>query len=265
MLSRKVILNLDYSFNWHDLYKYLVYYDGGLKIGLITKGVIYTLKLSIFVLTCSMLIGSIFGIVMATSKGYFKELLHLFVNFMRNIPPIVVMFIFYFFIGNSITKLVNVDWLITQPLFQQITSILLAPEQILIPFISASIGLAIYESAYISEIIRGGINGVDKGQFDAGSALGLTKTQTYTHIVFPQAFEKTLPALLGQFVSIVKNTAIASVVAIPELTFQSMEVLASTRLIIEIWVAILLIYLLINLFITQIAKTTEIRIRKKYR
>lgn len=255
---------MDYTFNWHEIPKYFVYYENGLKIGIILKGVIYTIKISIIILILSLFFGSLGGIVMSISKGFLKEFFLVAVNFFRNTPPIIVMFIFYFFLGNTLSKYLKLEMLYSSPFLSYLISMVIAPEQLLVPFISASIGLSLYEGSYISEIIRGGINGVSKDQIDAGISLGFSKFEVYIHIVIPQAFEKTIPALLGQFVSIIKNTAIASVVAIPELTFQSMEVLASSRMIIEIWVIIMTLYFLINISISKMIKRLEIKVKQKY-
>ncbi|WP_428097690.1 amino acid ABC transporter permease [Calditerrivibrio sp.] len=262
---KKISTEIDYQFNWNDLVKFFFYYDDRLKIGLITNGIIYTVKISIFVLILSFITGLITGFIISSTKGVIKELFKLYIVVLRNIPPLIVMFIFYFFIGSSFAKVLNLDTIFSNRLFALILTAIFTPEQIFVPFISAAMGLAFYESAYIAEIIRGGINGIEKGQIDAGTALGLNRIEVYLYIVVPQAIEKTLPSLIGQFVSIIKNTAIASVVAIPELTFQAMEILASSRLILEIWIIIFLIYLVINLFISYLASMVESRIRRKYK
>ncbi|MGC8768573.1 MAG: amino acid ABC transporter permease [Calditerrivibrio sp.] len=264
-LMKKISTEIDYQFNWNDLVKFFFYYDDRLKIGLITNGIIYTVKISIFVLILSFITGLITGFIISSTKGVIKELFKLYIVVLRNIPPLIVMFIFYFFIGSSFAKVLNLDTIFSNRLFALILTAIFTPEQIFVPFISAAMGLAFYESAYIAEIIRGGINGIEKGQIDAGTALGLNRIEVYLYIVVPQAIEKTLPSLIGQFVSIIKNTAIASVVAIPELTFQAMEILASSRLILEIWIIIFLIYLVINLFISYLASMVESRIRRKYK
>ncbi|MGB9730772.1 MULTISPECIES: amino acid ABC transporter permease [Calditerrivibrio] len=264
-LIKKISTEIDYQFNWNDLVKFFFYYDDRLKIGLITNGIIYTVKISIFVLILSFITGLITGFIISSTKGVIKELFKLYIVVLRNIPPLIVMFIFYFFIGSSFAKVLNLDTIFSNRLFALILTAIFTPEQIFVPFISAAMGLAFYESAYIAEIIRGGINGIEKGQIDAGTALGLNRIEVYLYIVVPQAIEKTLPSLIGQFVSIIKNTAIASVVAIPELTFQAMEILASSRLILEIWIIIFLIYLVINLFISYLASMVESRIRRKYK
>lgn len=262
-ITYKFSSNINYDFRWGEIYKYFFYFEDGLKIGLILKGVIYTIKLSILILIFSTLIGILIGIIMGIFKGVIVELCQIYVSFMRNVPPIIVMFIAYFFVGNSLGKIINISSIFASPYFSKLLTTLFVPEQIFVPFFSAAIGLALYEAAYISEIIRGGINGIENSQRDAGLALGLTKFQLYRYIILPQAFEKTVPALLGQFVSIVKNTAIASVVAIPELTFQAMEVLASSRLIIEIWLTILILYIIINLFISYTIEKLNIKLQKK--
>jgi ABC-type amino acid transport system permease subunit len=96
--------------------------------------------------------------------------------------------------------------------------------------------LAVYEGAYITEIIRAGIQSIDKGQWEASSGLGFTRAQQLRYIIFPQALRRIMPPLAGQFISTIKDSAIVSVISIQELTFQGMELMAATFLTFEIWI-----------------------------
>ena len=114
-------------------------------------------------------------------------------------------------------------------------------------FLSAVITLAIFEGAYITEIVRAGIESVEKGQWEASHALGLSKYHNMRHIILPQAMQRLLPALAGQFISLIKDSAIVSVISIQELSYQGTQLMASTYLTIEIWVTITALYLIMTL------------------
>ncbi len=111
--------------------------------------------------------------------------------------------------------------------------------------------MAIYEGAYISEIVRGGINGVSKGQWEAAWSMGLSQAQTFRLVVLPQAFRRTAFPLAGQFISTIKDSAIVSVISVQELTFQGMELMAATFLTFEIWITITLLYFLLTFSLSR--------------
>ena len=124
---------------------------------------------------------------------------------------------------------------------------LFSPPRFASAFFSALLTLAIFEGAYITEIVRAGIESVEKGQWEASYALGLSKYHTMRYIIIPQALQRLLPALAGQFISLIKDSAIVSVISIQELSYQGTQLMASTYLTIEIWITITFLYLLITL------------------
>lgn len=259
-----IIISTDYSFRWHKLVDYFAFFDGNLHIGLIVKGIIFTLKLSILIIILGTFIGILFAITRYLYPNSLGFLVYTISEFLRFTPPIVIMFIFYFFLGDKLISDSFIDIIINSEGLIRIISIFIAPPEILKQFLSATIGLAFYEASYIAEIIRGGLNGVDRGQFDAAFSLGLTKSQLFLKIVFPQAWEKTMPAMAGQYISIIKNTSIASVIAIPELTFTGTEIISSTMLIFEVWFVIMIIYFVINFTLSTFANRLDRLTKSKY-
>jgi polar amino acid transport system permease protein len=172
-----------------------------------------------------------------------------YVELSRNLPPLVLIFIFYFFISDQILPAIGLDAMVrgTSPRVQAVLSFLFARPSLFASFISALITLAIYEGAYISEIIRAGIQSIERGQWEAAFALGLNRWQRMRHIILPQAAKRILPPLAGQFISTIKDSAIVSVISIQELTFQGMELMASTYMTFEVWITVTLLYLLLTL------------------
>ncbi len=117
--------------------------------------------------------------------------------------------------------------------------------------------LAIYEGAYISEIVRGGINGIDQGQWEAAWSVGLSRFNTFLRVILPQAFRRVAFPLAGQFISTIKDSAIVSVISIQELTFQGMELMAATFLTFEIWITIAVLYFILTFSLSRMVAILE--------
>ena len=103
--------------------------------------------------------------------------------------------------------------------------------------------MALYEGAYITEIVRAGIQSVERGQWEASYALGLSWWQQMRYVILPQAIQRIIPPLAGQFISTIKDSAIVSVISIQELTYQGMQLMAATYLTFEVWTTVALMYL----------------------
>ncbi|MCX8084460.1 MAG: amino acid ABC transporter permease [Calditerrivibrio sp.] len=251
----------EYEFRWGEVKDFFYYYNGdSFEYGLILKGLFYTLKLSLWITIISFVMGFFCGFLMSINRGVSFYFLDTFFNFIRNIPPIVIIFISYFLVGDLFARVISFDMLV--PLsYHKTFEIIFVPSSLIVQFISAVVGLSVYEASYISEIVKGGLNSVDKTQYDAAYALGLSKLETYRKVVIPQALKSVLPAMMGHLVSIIKNTAIASVVAIPELTFQGMEIISSSKLIIEMWVVIFLLYLIVSVLAIKLIKVVILRMK----
>jgi polar amino acid transport system permease protein len=145
---------------------------------------------------------------------------------------------------------------------QTFLSMLFVPPSQFSAFLSALITLALYEGAYITEIIRAGIQSIEKGQWEASSALGLSWWQQMHYIILPQATQRILPALAGQFISTIKDSAIVSVISIQELTFQGMELMAATYLTFEVWITITLLYFILTFMCSLIVERFEVHLQK---
>ena len=109
------------------------------------------------------------------------------------------------------------------------------------------ITLSIFEGAYITEIVRSGIQSIEKGQWEAADSLGLSRWQRMRLVILPQAIQRILPPLAGQFISTIKDSAIVSIISIQELTFQGMELMSTTYFTFEIWITITVMYLTLTL------------------
>lgn len=256
-----------YRWNWSAIPQYLVRYDaacGSWVPGLLLQGLLTTIRLSVWTTLLATLIGGFVGL-WRVSGSLFRRLVGVtFVGLVRNTPPLVLVFIFYYFLSDQILPLLNLDDVLNRqpPFIQDFVSALAAPPMRINGFLSAVITLSVYEGAYIAEIVRAGIGSIDKGQWEASAVLGLSRGQQMRHVILPQAAQRILPPMAGQFISTIKDSAIVSVISVQELTFQGMELMAASYLTFEIWITITLLYFLLTFGCSIAATRIENAIRR---
>jgi polar amino acid transport system permease protein len=245
----RVGVELRYRWQWPVILEYLVREEGGRwTAGALLQGFLTTVKLSLWATVFATLLGTLMGLLRA-SRGLFPRLIAgSYVETIRNLPPLVLVFIVYFFVGERITALIGLDDLVraASPRTQQFLAYLFAPPARLSGFFAGLATLILYEAAYITEIVRAGIQSVEKGQWEAAYALGLTRWQQVRFVILPQALRRILPALGGQLISTIKDSAIVSVISIPELTFQGLELMSATYLTFEVWITVTALYFLLT-------------------
>lgn len=242
---------LDYNWEWDVIPSYFFFQDantGELKANILIKGFYTTVKLSLWSTLIGFLLGTLSGVMGA--KGSFEQrfISRAYVETIRNIPSLVLVIIFYYFVSSQFLDALHVDrWLRGCPrMIQQISGFCFAGPDQINSFLSAIIALGIYEGAYVSEIVRGGIVSIHDGQWEASWALGLTRQKTFLLVILPQTFRQVAFPLAGQFISTIKDSAIVSVISIQELTFQGMELMAATFLTFEIWITITGLYFVLT-------------------
>ena len=248
----QVKIKLNYNWQWEIIPQYLFRYDedsGRWVSNYLIHGLLTTLRLSFWGTLLATIFGTVMGLLRVSKSLFHRMLARSYVELMRNLPPLVIIFIFYFFISDQIMPILGIDDYLRSASeeTQHIFALLFAPPQFASAFISALFTLAIFEGAYITEIVRAGIESVEKGQWEASHALGLSKYHSMRHIILPQAMQRLLPALAGQFISLIKDSAIVSVISIQELSYQGTQLMASTYLTIEIWITITALYLVMTL------------------
>ena len=114
-------------------------------------------------------------------------------------------------------------------------------------FATAVLALSLFEGAYASEIIRAGITSISRGQWEAAHSLGLTQYDTYRKVILPQAIRRILPPLTSQAISLIKDSALVSTIAVYDLTMEGRTIIAETFMTFEIWFTVAAIYLFITL------------------
>lgn len=265
-MGYRIEAGLEYSWNWQVIPQYLFRFDqeaGRWVPNLLIQGLMMTIRLSFWGLLLALPIGLIAGLLRISLHLFNRMLGGWYVNLFRNLPPLVLILICYFFISDQILPQLGLaDLLHSAPLsVQNATGYFLAPIDQLEAFLAAVVTLALYEGAYIGEIVRAGIISIENGQWQAGQALGMRRWQLLRHVVLPQAYRRMIPPLAGQFISTIKDSAIVSVISIQELTFQGMELMAATYLTFEVWISVALLYFLLTYCCSRLAGFLELRMR----
>jgi polar amino acid transport system permease protein len=246
-LVHRIRAVLDYRWNWGLIWEYVLRYDQQSERwvpSLLLQGLFTTIRLSVWSTLLAVLVGAVMGL-WRVSSSLFKRLVGTsYVGMVRNLPPLVWVFLFYYFVSDQIMPLLGVDDFVRglPAPHQELIAVVLAPPAQITAFVSAVITLGLYEGAYITEIVRAGVESIERGQWEAAYSLGLSWWQQMRRVILPQALQRILPPLAGQFISTIKDSAIVSVISISELTFQGLQLMASTYLTFEIWITIGVMY-----------------------
>ena len=259
----KMKTDLHYKWDWSSVVSYIIRYDtikDAYVPGLLVSGLIVTFKLSVWSTILASIIGLVMGLVRIYAGAAMRLTSLIYVTIVRNIPSIVFIFIFYFFISGQIADAFSFRMSDSS---SGIVAFLFSSQSMLPAFISAVLTLALYAGAYMTEIVRAGVESVEKGQSEAADALGLTWYQKMRHIVLPQAFKRILSPMAGQIISVIKDSAIVSVISVQELTFRGTELMASTYKTYEIWITITAMYFVLTYSCSVLVGSIERRMQSR--
>ncbi len=224
--------NLGYNWQWTRVPRYLVTSgaNGGWALGALLQGLRLTLLITAISLVCSFLIGLSCALMRLSNSVMARFISVVYLEAVRNTPLLIQIFIIYF---------------------------VFAPILDLGRLTSAILALSLFEGAYASEIIRAGILAIPKGQWEASASLGMTRYQNYRFIVLPQALRQMIPPLTSQGISLIKDSALVSTIAIYDLTMQGQQIISETFLTFEIWFTVAAIYLTVTLSLSLLVKYLE--------
>jgi polar amino acid transport system permease protein len=262
----RIAYGLEYKGDWSVIPRFLVRRDevtGRPVANLLLIGLITTLKLSIWACILATIAGFIMGFF-RTSKNLFLQLVgRTYVELIRNLPPLVLIYIFYFFVVDQIMPLLGVEAFIrSRPEnVKAILTVLFAQESLFVQFVSGVVTIAFFEGAYITEIVRAGIESIERGQSEAAYSLGLSWFDKTRFIIMPQAIRRVLPALANEFINTIKYSAIASIISIQELTFMGRQVVVATRYIFETWITVAALYMVLTLSLSLVTGRIERRLQ----
>ncbi len=225
--------SLDYEWNYKIILNYL--WDFERKVpGLVLQGLWGTFYISFICICLGSVLGLVVGLLLVSKDPVARRVSLVYVDVFRNTPVLVQLYIAYFVIGSVIN---------------------LNPEQ------AGIITLSLFCAAYVGDILRGTLENFEKGQIDAAKSLGMSPWQVARLVVAPQAIRRMLPPLVGQFVTLVKDSSLVSVLGIMDLTKSALSIVSVTFRSFETWFLIAGIYLSLNWVVSSLGRRLEFRLK----
>lgn len=262
-IGYRLFFSLNYKWNWSIIPTYLFRFDAEQQrwtTNILLEGFLTTIKISVWATLFAVLLGFTIGLMRVSPRLFFRLIGRTYIESIRNTPPLVLVFIFYYFVSDQLLSFLAVEEIFraSPTQIRELLTFFFAEPRLITPFLSGVLTLALFQGAYIAEIVRAGIQAIDTGQWEAGKALGLTRWKLMRLIVLPQAVRIMLPPLANEFINTIKWSSIVSIISIQELTFQGLQVMASTQATIEVWITISLMYLILCLFLSIIVRKVEV-------
>ncbi len=258
---------LNYKWNWGIIPNYILRWHEGQERwvpNLLLQGLVTTIRVSIYASVLAVVLGTVLGIARCSQNLTVRMLARTYVECLRNIPPVVVVFIFFFFLSEQLVTALNVErWArgIARQEDNDLWVFFFGDMRLFPALISGVIVLALFESAFVGEIVRSGIQSIERGQHEAARSLGMSRFQEMRLIVFPQAIRKVIPPLANQYISLVKDSSIISLISVQELTYKTVELVATTRAIFEAWIVTALMYFVVCFALSRLFARIERRMQ----
>lgn len=260
-------IGVNYHWRWQQAFDLIFTARSDGSLPYFFQGLVATLRLSIWGGVLAFTLGTLLGIGRQSRFTLIRQPINIFIQLVRNIPPLVFVFIFYFFISNQLIPLLGLGEILRNHSgdITSLQSLLLGPAALWENLLSGVLCIGILSSAYVAEIVRSGLASVEKGQWEAADSLGLSTWVKYRYVIAPQVLVTITPALAGQAISLIKDTSIVSLISIQEMTFVGTEMANSSGLIFEIWLIVGLTYLTICLALSMLFKKLESHILRHQR
>jgi glutamate/aspartate transport system permease protein len=231
---------VSYHWNW------LIFFDpsptgGGTYLDMLLSGLLLTIVTSLSAWIIALVCGSIVGVLRTLPSKTTQWIGFCYVELFRNMPLLLQLFLWFFVLPELVPRQAGL-WL------KQLPNA---------PFYTSAIGIGLFMSARVAEQLRAGIGSLPRGQKMAATALGLTTAQSYAYVLLPMAYRIILPPLTSEFLSTIKNTAVAITIGLLELTGQARAMQEFTFQVFESFSAATVIYLLVNLVVVTFMRMIE--------
>jgi polar amino acid transport system permease protein len=224
---------MGYNWQWYRVPRgFYRVIDGEIIWGPLTRGLLVTLQITLWSAPAALGIGLATALLRLSRSYAGHALATAYLELVRNTPLLVQMYLFYF----VLSPILGID-----------------------RFWTGVLCLAFFEASFISEIIRGAILAVPRGQWEAASSVGLRRSQVYLTVVLPQSVPLMAPPMTSAIVNLIKNSAIVSTIAIFDLTNEARTMIADTFLSFEIWLTVAAMYLCLTITLSVIASRLEAR------
>ncbi|WP_083775374.1 ABC transporter permease subunit [Gloeothece citriformis] len=191
------------------------------------RGAVITVILTAFSVFFGLIGGTLVALALISPYQILRLLFRIYVDFFRGTPMLVQLFIIYFGLPALFQQYLGIEWSLDR-------------------FPAAVMALSLNVAAYLAEIIRGGIQSIDKGQWEACESLGMTPFQTMQDVIFPQAFRRILPPLGNEFITLIKDTSLTAIIGFQELFREGQLIVAVTYKAFEVYIAVALVYLILT-------------------
>jgi polar amino acid transport system permease protein len=239
LLVWRGIAAMDYSWQWYRVQPFFWReIEGEIIWGPLVRGLIVTLQIAALAGALAILIGFVTALARLSGSIAGRLIATVYLEAIRNTPLLVQLFLVYFVLA----PIIGID-----------------------RFWAGVLCLAFFEGSFAAEIIRGGLRGVDRGQYEAADAIGLTTADKYRYIVIPQSMPLILPPLTGLLISTIKHSAIVSVIALAELTTQGLNLVSNTFMAFEIWFLVAGMYLALTVSLSFAVTLFEWHLNKPKR
>ncbi len=210
----------------------------------LAEGAVWTIGLALSSFALALLVGTIVGTFRTSEQKCIRAFCEAWIELFRNIPLIVQIFIWYFVVPELVPPYKS--WIVSvDPVYSQ--------------FLSAFLCLGLFTSSRVAEQVRAGITSLPRGLSNASKALGFTAFQRYRYVILPMAFRLVLPPLTSEAMSLVKNTAVAITIGLPELTMRANEMGEDTFQFFAAYVWATVLYILIALAVNSLMGWAERR------
>lgn len=219
--------------------------------GLLMAAMGQTLLLALYGLFFACIIGLVVGLMSVVKKRACNIIATIFVDIIRGVPMIVLAFYVFFAVPMLLNNILHLNTMLGLS-----GSITLSGLQ------AGTICLALNCGAYMAEIIRAGIESVDKGQMEAARSLGLPYWKAMAKVVLPQAIRTMIPSIINQFIITLKDTSILSVIGFPELVNTAKNVVGITMSAFQVWSIVAIMYLVVITLLSRLAKRVERRLNR---
>lgn len=224
-----------YQWEWYRVPQYLIQnHDGEMSLGPLLLGLLVTLEITFWSFILMIFLGLGTALLSLSKSMVGRGIALFYVESIRNIPLLILLFIFYF----ALAPVLRIDG-----------------------FTAGILCLATFEGAYAAEIFRSGFDAVPKGQWEAGQCVGLSKYKNFRYVILPQAIKLILPPMAGQSISLIKDSAIVSVIAVGELATEGRNIISDTLLTFEIWITVAGLYLIFTMSLSFFVSFLEKRMR----
>lgn len=208
------------------------------SLPLLLAGALMTVQLATIAVGLGVVIGTVAGMARLSQVKLVAILSRCYIDFIRGTPLLVQIFMVYMGLP-------------------QLTGVVIPP------YYAAIIALSINSGAYVAEIVRAGIQSIDRGQTEAALSLGLSPSQVMRYIILPQAFRRIIPPLGNEFIAMLKDSSLVSAIALEELVRKGQIIITRTFRPFDIWLVVALIYLLMTLLISRLVDWSEHKLKIK--